>query len=334
MEKSLLSINRNYQKVEYPTSDVGSKTVLTGVQKIEGSEKIYIAGTYTKPDGINSGFVYKGNLSGKGNWYILNYPDGKDRKVSSTSISGINFVSADKDENKDVIRAIGTYTVKESNDKVLGFLYQGTLDGTGKWTTLVPEFKRKITETSARGVIGGFVVGNYKVRVIKNNESIISSRAFLYDIDLDKYYKIKIPHSDNTTAHGIWQGSKVSYLICGSFQTRKDKSAILGYIVEFNKNEMCFKQLKSYKFSEEAKLTAFNSIVSDEKDGYNLIGNAIDKDNVIIAFIANIKGAGKDIVWETVSYPKSESTIINGICSNIFVGVYQDKNKTHAYIST
>lgn len=334
---------RKYQKAEFPNSEVNSKTILTGIRGLNNSGKIYVSGIYQSAAGVNNGFIYKGDLSGKGNWYVLNYPEAKDRRVTGTSFYGPNSGPKNKD-GQETVQAVGSYTIKDSGDKTFGCLYQGTLEGAGRWTTLIPNSKEKVIGTIAHSTMGGLVVGNYSVKTIDEaKKSVILKRAFLYDIETDKYFKIKIPNSLGTTAYGIWQHDKHSYLICGGYSADiKGKIVTYGYVVEFNKSEMCFKQFKKYEYENNASVTHFNGISSDGKTGYNLTGDAIttligpkDPQPIQVAFFANIKEFGKDATWEVIEYPKAKTTSGNSVYLNVVVGVYvDDKGKENSYISS
>lgn len=312
---SLPKEGREYKTFNYPASGT---TLVTGIRQVEDSQKVYISANYRDECKQNNGAVYKGDLNGKGKWYIINFP-GKD--VTGSSWYGPNSVGKD-------IQLVGNYTVKDSKNTI-PCLYQGNLKGEGKFTTLEP-FDAK--SGIAHSTMGNLVVGNYTTYKsyikIKLTEKI--ANAFIYDIETKKYYKLKLPGAESITAYGIWHNGKDSYTICGGY-FREDKEQ--GYIVNLDKKHWKLSNFTSYSFDKHSAITHFNGITSDGKCGYYLVGDAVNQDGPL-AFFAHVKKVGKEANWRVVSYPKSENTSANSVYETTVIGIYTDKhNKINSYIS-
>jgi hypothetical protein len=348
-------LTRTYQNVEPPIAQPGSQTFLTGIRGVTGDkEKMYISGVYRDPKKVNNGFIYDGDLKGKGTWYMLNYPSGDTRTVTGTSLYGPSNWKTICEHDKQItaIQTVGNYTTKEAGEKTFGCLYQGTLKGDGKWFTLIPPSKEKIIGVIAHSVMGCLIVGNYDVEFIKKSKkakvakSVTLPRAFIYDIEHNRYYKIKVPDSISATAYGVWQDDADNYTICGGYtrllRTKTGKKPVTyGYIVKFNKKELNFSYFKSYQFEEYSSSTHFNGITSDGKQGYNLTGDAVTRllgpkhpKPIVVAFFAHINDITKDPNWEIISYPNSKTTSGNSVYQKTIVGIYTDsKENENAYIS-
>src|SRR5579872_5779458 len=66
---------RVYRTFNYPGTQSGDKTLLTGIRRKTDSSRLYISGFYVPTDtDQTTSFVYKGCLCGKGKFYNLNFP--------------------------------------------------------------------------------------------------------------------------------------------------------------------------------------------------------------------------------------------------------------------
>ena len=338
-------MSREYRKFNYPDSVKGAETFVTGIRKVNCSNSVYISGVYRPPCEGSSGLVYKGDLCGKGKWYQFNYPSDKCRKVTGTSFYGPN------NGPDGTVQVVGSYNTKEAGETPLGLLYEGDLKGCGEWTTIIPPSTKKVIGTIVHSTHGGLAVGNYEVEYYEKNrcekecKKIKEARAFIYDIECKKFYKIKIPCSTSVTAYGIWHNGCDSYTICGGYASSvygQDKPISYGYIVEFDKKKLCFQNFRSYQFQDCASVTHFNGITSDGKDGYNLTGDAVTTllgpkhpKPVEVAFFAHVKSLCKDADWEVISYPCSKVIFGNSVYEKTVIGVYTSQHDNlNSYIAS
>lgn len=249
--------SRVYTTFNYPDSKEGDKTFLTGVRKCHN--KYYISGYYLSGD-ISSSFVYSGKITGEGTWNVLSYPSTPTSTVTTTTLYGPNPI------RENYINVVGNYKTLETGDRVLGALYQGKLNGSGIWKTLIPS---KITsETIAHSTIGNLVVGNYL------EEGHLFGKAFIYDICTEKYYNISSSYITSITAYGVWKNHKHCYTICGGTVTNKRDN--VAYLVDWNNNNNTLSNWRFYKYDNDSKmlLTHFNGIGEEECANTYKIGRA------------------------------------------------------------
>lgn len=310
---------RKYIKFNYPSNVSGGKTLLTGIRGVKNNPGlVYISGFYQYPDDNIVAFVYKGNIYDKGDWYVLEYPSTPIKTVVATNLYGPN-----NGIKKKHIQVVGNYTTEQTGLSTIGCLYEGTLNGDGKWTTLIPTSDVTVLNTIAHSTMGGLVVGNYDTHLIQG-------KAFLYDIKRKKYYDIIKPKSKSITAYGIWHNGGNSYTICGGF-SNVDKLAGLdsGYVVDYNRKTHKFSNWKRYYYGNDRNnsiITHFDGITKG-KNGYNLTGDWLGIDqNEKLAFFVTIKrkknGKFSKGRWSTISYSKQSITSGNSVYKHNVIGVY------------
>lgn len=312
------------------------KTLLTGIREVTGSTDVYISGFYKSLDGtIVTSFVYKGGVYGCGVWYQLNYPRTEDNKVTSTNLYGPNNGCCR------AIQVVGNYTNESSGNATIGCLYEGYLDGSGKWTTIIPTSPEPVLNTICHSTMGGLVVGNY-------DTSLKTGRAFIYDICTQKYTEIVKGNAKSITAYGIWHNSYSSYTICGGFTNIKEKEVDAAYLVDWNNKKQTFSNWREFSYkNNSAIVTHFDGITGDGNGGYNLTGDQISPGSESIAFFANVKRhrccsvckcadrSFSNATWKSISYPRQAITSGNSVCKNMVIGVYTSpgEENVNGYIS-
>jgi hypothetical protein len=295
---------RIYLTFNYPGAVSGSQTLLTGIR---GKESLlYISGFYESPDSPTVEFVYRGDITGKtgpcskNSWNVLGYPSRPGVTVTGTNLYGPDVL---KHCN---IRTVGNYFTEETGDQAFGCMYQGSLDGRGKWLTLTPPDS---FNTVAHSTQGDLVVGNYDA-----GPGTIS-RAFIYDIVDRTYQEIIKPQASIISAYGIWHNCGSHYTICGGYS---DSDIISGlstaYLVDYNRATHEFTNWRSYHYMNDDKttiITHFNGITSDGCDGYNLAGDFVQltESGAFFAHVGRHKnGSFSRATWSQVSYPDSTAT--------------------------
>jgi len=326
--------NRKYITFNYPTSQGGGKTLLTGIRDvIDNKGQVYISGFYKYPTQSASvvPFVYKGTMGGTGTWHVLNYPSSYGTTVIETNLYGPN-----NGAKHNHIQVVGNYTTEETNGSSIGCLYEGPLDGTGLWTTLIPISSKPVLNTIAHSTMGGYVVGNYSTKQLH-------SKAFIYDIKNKKFHKILKSDSKSITAYGIWHNKKNQYTICGGYTNGNVETGInTGYLVDWDSDTHRFSNWKSFNYDNNpltAIITHFDGITSDNHNGYYLTGDWIGRspNSSKLGFFAHVKRKPNNkftkAIWSSIScdnYPTSG----NSVYKKAVIGVYVISEDTvNGYIS-
>lgn len=319
---------RKYKTFNYPTSVSGGKTLLTGIRGVakecRQTEKVYMTGFYepapNQPDQNVKSFVYKGFLTGKnGTWNLLNYPG-----ATITNLYG-------PDNYEKEISVVGNYTYEGVNS-TFGCLYQGPLDGTGRWTPLLPPFG-DVKNVIAHSNMCGVAVGNY-------DTTVIQGKAFIYDINENIYYNILKKGAISITAYGIWYNGNDSYTICGGYKTKLvTDSTEAGYLVDWDNYNKKFHNWRTYHYNNDptTKITHFDGITGNYKgDGYNLTGDWVGSSNTPGGFFASVRNNKYNkhnkcnkAKWSSLSYPNSDFTSGNSVYQKSVIGVYTEvENQT------
>jgi len=322
--------NRIYLTFNYPGAVSGSKTLLTGIRGI--GDILYISGFYELPDaGGTISFVYKGDITGRtgpcseNSWNTLDYPSNPGHTMKATNLYGPDILSRNN------IRVVGNYTTEEAGAQSFGCMYEGSLDGSGKWITLTPT--EDTENTIAHSNMGDLVVGNYQTR---NQQVQLEGKAFIYDVKTEKYYEIRKLRAKSITAYGIWHNKGSWYTICGGFSDLDPLSGIgAAYLVDWDNKTHRLSNWREYQYKNNDKLsivTHFDGITADECYGYNLVGDTVVGENNI-GFFANINR--HRAVWEEILYPGADATSGNSVYKKIVIGVYpSDDNSTiNGYLS-
>lgn len=311
---------RTYNTLTYPNLGPNDSTIVTGIRSINQSSKVYITGYTLVSQGTGTGFVYKGSVSGQGTFYDLNFPG------AVTNLYGPNVL----DHN--TIQVVGNYFL---NDMSLGCLYEGPLDGSGVWTTILPP---NAIDALCHSVMYGLIVGNYM-------DEIGASHAFIYNIKDATYYTINKIDAISITAYGIWYNGCGIYTICGGFVQISEVQKNVAYLVDWNGSELYNWQTYNYN-NDPVKtiLTHFDGISSVcDSNEYTLTGDwiGVGSSDASLAFFAKVRrskcsGEFKTRAkWESITYPDSDSTSGDSVCGNVVIGVYSDigSNVSKAYIS-
>lgn len=334
--------NRIYLTLNYPAMTPGGKTLLTGIR---GHDRVtYISGFYEppEPNSIPISFIYKGNVRGQGTWNVLTYPSIIGRTVTGTFLYGPDIVNSEVNNqrsdicgsvcggNSDEIKVVGNYTTAETGSFQLGALYQGSLNGLGRWTTLIPTLPGTVINTIAHSTMGNIVVGNYEVEA-SNAEGKLG-KAFIYDIRTKAYYDIIKPGAKSITAYGVWHNGDNSYTICGGYSDLDPVSGIdTGYLVDWDNGTHTFSNWQSYSYNndrERSIITHFDGISSDGCDGYNLTGDKVTVGDLTpSAFFAHVtrRSNGQfepNAYWEPISFSSLANTSGNSVFKSIVIGVY------------
>lgn len=325
------NIKRVYYTFNYPMATNQSHTLLTGIRGIDS--EIIISGFFESNSSANpQSFIYKGYKCGKGEWFNLSYPSSIGNTVTGTSLYGPNYCN-----KKNRIQVVGNYATVEAGTSALGCLYEGTLNGIGLWTTLLPTSSSQVLNTIAHSTMGGLVVGNY-------DTLLIQGKAFIYDIHTQQYFDIINDDAVSITAYGIWHNGKNMYTICGGLT--KTNATNVGYVVDWNNKTHTFHNWQTYNFNNDSKkslITHFDGITKGNVDGtYNLTGDHVSvSSSDELGFFATVHRKGKHgrfsrkAFWSSISYPHQLITSGNSVYEDVVIGVYTSTGETYinGYIS-
>lgn len=313
----------HYQTFNYSGAQPGSKTFLTGIRGVHHSNQVYISGVYILPNStLPSGLIYKGGLCSRrsravapeGTWHVLNYPSALGRTVTGTSLYGPN-----NGTTRNTIQAVGNYTTQETGQIPLGCLYQGPLDGSGTWITLIPSSSEPVINTIVHSTMGNLAVGNY-------DTMLITGKAFIYDIDTQEFSDLTYEDAVSMTVYGIWHNSGRSYTICGGYTSLSDRRTY-GYVADWNRKTKTLTNFKTYAYDNEPERIRFTHFdgITGACSGYHLTG---DQGNVADsgAFFTVVKKNDGQAKWKSLAYPGAQTTSGNSVYKNIVIGIYTDES--------
>lgn len=307
-------------------------TFIQGIRGVEGSDDVYIAGSLLKKSGIMIGLLYEGPLAyngSEGKWHELSYPSIGVGKVVNTSCYGPNNLAGNN------VQIVGSYKVAE-NPNTMGFLYEGPVDGTGRWTTISPN-NGDTKMVFVHSIMGGFAVGNYDTKVS-------NGFAFIYDINLKEFFEIAVEGAHSTTLYGIWHNGGTSYTMAGGCSLEGFGEISQGFIVDWDSETKETSNWKMYQYLDQnikSVVTHFEGITGDGNGAYNLpcdwlaieSGNPIPLDNggAFVKIQRNADGSFSDAEWLPLNFPiKGASLSANTAYKNNILGVYflSDSNGT------
>jgi hypothetical protein len=180
--------------------------------------------------------------------------------------------------------------------------------------------------------MGGLVVGNY-------DTSLEQGKAFIYNIDKDKYYDISWYGIKSITAYGIWHNSGHHYTICGGYSELDAETGLSSaYLVDWNSKDEELSYLRKYSFGNDplkAIVTHFDGISAGGKcsNKYYLTGDWLDIDGQAHAFFATTNDRGK-AKWSDVVYPSGIATSGNSVSKNVVIGSYvTEQGNANGYVS-
>ncbi|MDD3266416.1 MAG: hypothetical protein PHC75_04460 [Burkholderiales bacterium] len=332
----------SYARFQCPGTNNVSFPGVSGVREVESnSSHVYVTGVYVQYGG-NHSFLYQGPVTGGGVCYKFNFPSGVNRTVTSTSLYG-----PDNNGYGNVV-VVGSYTTLESGPIAQqGLLYLGKADGStiSGYKTLYPQslvtnVGESIINTLGHSSMGGIVVGNY-------DTSLVTGKAFIYNIQADTYYELKKPGgSASLTAYGIWYNGGTSYTIAGGYSDVADSGINTGFITDWDSTNPTvvtnFTSLSYNNMSPSVIGTHFEGITGDGTGrGYNLAADwNYPSQSTMPAFghiSRNPDGSFGTASWIGFNYyPGSTWTSANTIYKNYILGLFEAGTPTmdYGYVAT
>jgi hypothetical protein len=314
--------NVDYISISYPGSNF---TAIQGIRGVVKSEDVYIAGTYTMSnDSITHGVVYKGPLydsKNLGKWYALDYTSSQFNDVTLTSCYGPNNGTTES------IQVVGAYKRDSTGNRNLGFLYEGSLSGNGKWKTITPggSNKDEVYDVFVHSTMGGLAVGNYDLK-----GKPTSGYSFIYDIKNQTDITYMVDNSYTTTLYGIWHNGDNSYTLAGGYTTLELGKISQAFLVDYDFSTKQFSHFKAFNYNNEPKssiITHFEGITASADGGYNMPADWVTVDSTklgasLVSVNRNSDGSFSEAVWEDISYPGAMITSANTAYRNNILGIY------------
>ncbi len=327
MKQNIIKKVVNYYPFNMQTT---GETVIQGIRGIKGTKKVYIAGSLINNGTSSSmiGLLYEGTLLGNGvngtwNELVFTSPDFDD--VINTSCYGPN----DKGNNE--VQIVGSYKRALVNI-MYGFLYEGTTNGQGTWTTISPN-SGDFLNCFVHSIMGDLAVGNYDTK-------LTNGFAFIYNIITKQYINFMIPDAYSTTLYGIWHNGGDSYTLAGGCGMGKAGDLSQAFITDWDASNNTMKNTRFYQYLDEELqtiVTHFEGITSDNNGGYNLPCDWVSATAKGGAAFVNIKrnpnNTFSDAEWVALSYPTSDALSLSANTSfeNKTLGVYTTENGVVSY---
>jgi hypothetical protein len=294
----------------------------------------------------------------------FNYPDAEEG--SKTLLTGIRRKAGCEN-----IYLISGFYEKDANSLAISFLYEGKLNGKGKWTNLAFHERNTNLYGPNYSEDGKEVVGNYfsnntsngclfqkgkwtiiippfgntiNTIVHSNSEELAVgnyelmeeqvSKAFVFDIQTGDYYKIEKSGALSISAYGIVHVKKDKYCICGGFIQNLQTYGSKAFLVDFDNKTKSFSNWREYTFNNERDVITHFDGISLSESGYTLTGDYVNLSNLDVGFFCKIDKKGK-ATWESVHYPHSLVTSGNSVANDVVIGVYTLPNQTtvNGYVS-
>lgn len=298
-------MGRQYYPLNYPGTNVTNSGV-TGIRSRcrHRRTEVFVTGFYRTEENTNSqSFIYQGDKKGNGIFHDLNFPSSPEITTTATELYSLDLLRKNK------ITAVGSVSA-EQFDGVRSCLYEGTLEGVGKWTTLAPNLSATpVLSSIAHSVMGDVVVGNYKTDARFSN-------AYVYDIRTKEYFPIVTSQFPivSISAYGVWHHGGNEYTIVGGLASTADKPDFtVGFVVDWNNSTRILSNWRKY-LAPDALATHFEGISATEK-GYTLAGQSAQ-----YPYFVTLKR--NRIRWEPVSYPNSTTTTSDSVSNNILIGSF------------
>lgn len=292
----------------------------------------------------------------------FNYPNATEG--SKTLLTGI------RKKCEEIYLISGFYEPDSNSSVAISFLYEGKLDGKGKWNNLFFHDKNtnlygpNYLDNGNKEVVGNYFsngsgngcllqdkkwtiiippFGNPINTIVHSNSGGLAvgnyevaeeqvSKAFIYDIQTGNYYKIEKKGAISISAYGIIHVKKDKYCICGGYIDLVSK----GFLVDFDRKKKKFSNWREHTFDNGKDIiTHFDGIsLNEDKGGYTLTGDYVNLSNLNVGFYCKVDKKG-NAKWESVHYPNSLVTSGNSISQDVVIGVYilPDNSTVNGYVS-
>jgi len=310
----------SYQLFNAPLQGI---TTIQGVRQIRGTtERVIISGSLKTPGGM-TGLVYEGPLDNSGSWHELTYTAAGVDDVTTTSCYGPDWIT------RDTVRVVGSWK-RASVDGSMGFLYEGTLGGSGVWENVTPSADAK--NTYVHSTMGGYAVGNYDTRDW-------NGFAFLYDIGAASCTPIAYPSAYSTTCYGIWQNAADHYTLVGGYAQLQGDTISHGWMCDFSPADG-FTNWTSFSYMDaagNAAITHFEGIDGTTAGRYSIscnFGGTATAGAALLTITRNAAGAFVHPQWTPYTYPSASLTTNDCVVGTTCLGICVIDDVPSSYAAT
>lgn len=309
---------RKYYPLNYPGTNVTNSGV-TGIRSRCRNHRteVFVTGFYRTEESTGSlSFIYQGDKRGNGIFHDLNFTPQPGITPTATELYSLDLLRKNK------IRAVGSFSAEEF-DGVRSCLYEGTLQGEGKWTSLLPNLSAlPVLSSIAHSVMGDVVVGNYKTDARFSN-------AYIYDVKTQQYFPVVTSQFPivSISAYGVWQNEGDSYTIVGGLATSPENPDLtVAFVVDWNNTTRILSNWRTFQ-SPDALASHFEGI-SGVCKGYTLAGQSAQ-----YPYFVTLRK--NKIEWIKVDYPDSTLTTSDSVANDILIGSFMTESQSglQGYIS-
>jgi hypothetical protein len=304
------------------------KTGIQGIRGVNYSYDVFVSGTLDTGS-LQYGLIYRGPLTHNGSlgkWHQFAYTSPDFNDVVNTSCYGPN-------NHPDGVEWVGSYKRTSTGSSALGCLYQGPLDGSGKWTTISPN-DGDTKNVYVHSIMGGLAVGNYDTK-------LTNGFAFIYDIASKAFDYIVAPNALTTTLYGIWHNSKENYTLAGGFTSKDLGSASQAFLADWNSRTKKMTNFRAYQGNNEkvsSLVTHFEGI-TEFRGGYNISAGFVSKTDADGAAFAHIRrnhdGTFGEADWQNLRYPDQavKITTSDTVYENNVLGILVSEDGLASYLA-
>lgn len=321
---------------------------VTGVRQ-DVDNMVAITGTQSSnPTGnISLGFIYYGLMSDipdtknseSLHYFIPHFPG---ESPTFAAMYGPNTYKYFPAVGKGNILAVGGYNYAESPYQA-GFIYEGPLNGTGKYTKIIiPPRHVNVTfpngttitaldyptHTVAHSTMGELIVGDCYFE-----SSTTKSYGFLYNLKKKTFIRLVELDLFSTSMYGVWQNDGVSsnqYTMVGGL-THLVTNLSMAYIMNYNAVVDEFSMLRTYTYLNKPQGGVHFEGISGVDGGYTCAAIGLSSTKVQSSAIAFIpvyaNGSFADAQWFEITVPGSSFVSANTILDFTILGIYQTSPK-------
>ncbi len=234
------------------------------------------------------------------------------------------------------IRAVGTYLATGPADFQKGMLYDGSLDGSGTWTSLqVPG--ADIGETIPHSTMGNLVVGNYNLVT-----SLSVGHPFVYDIVTHSYTLLDINSALGGTIYGIWQNggeTSTSYTIIGGL-AQTASSTGQAFVASYDSLSQNVSGLTLYNFNDNVAIDTHFEGISAFAGGFSIAATYVSgTSSGAYAFIPYSGELGSYVygaaIWKGITNTVNGNTTSGDtVIDDKVMGIYPVTGGVYSYITT
>lgn len=317
---------------------------VTGVRQ-DVNNMVAITGTQSSnPTGnISLGFIYYGLISDipvTTDTDLLHYfvPHFPGETPTFAAMYGPNTYKYLPAVGKGNVVAVGGYNFAQSPYQA-GFIYEGPLNGTGRYTKIViPPRHLNVTlpngttittldyptHTVAHSTMGELIVGDCYFESSKTK-----SYGFLYNLKKKEFIRLLELDLFSTSMYGVWQNGGATsdqYTMVGGL-THLMTNLSVAYIMNYNAVINEFSMLRTYTYLNEPQGGVHFEGISGVEGGFTCaaigLSSTKEQSSAIVFIPVYANGSFADAQWYEIKVPGSSFVSANTILDYTILGIYQ-----------